>query len=50
MYGSQSELIAEGIEPKKLLGLISHTDVKKEEDQFSVDIQDDGKYATLCLN
>ena len=42
MCGSQSELLAQGVDPKQLLGLISHTDVKEERDQFSVNLQDDG--------
>ena len=44
MYGSQSELLAQGLDPKQLLGLISHTDVKEERDQFSVNLQDDSTY------
>ena len=43
MYGSQSELVAKGIEPKRLLGLMSQTDMKKDEDQFSINIQDEGE-------
>ena len=42
MYGSQSELLAQGVDPKQLLGLISHTDVKEE---FSVNLQEDGTEA-----
>lgn len=43
MYGSQSELVAQGVDPKQLLGLISHTDPKEERDQFSVNLQEDGR-------
>lgn len=44
MYGSQSELLAQGVDPKQLLGLISQTDQQRDKrDQFSVDTQDDGK-------
>ena len=43
MYGSQSELLAQGVDPKQLLGLISHTDTKEERDQFSVNFQNDGR-------
>ena len=42
MYGSQSELLAQGVDPKQLLGLISHTDAKEE---FSVNLQEDGTEA-----
>ena len=44
MYGSQSELLAQGVDPKQLLGLISHTDIKEERDQFSINLQDDSTY------
>ena len=42
MYGSQSELLAQGVDPKQLLGLISHTDAKEE---FSINLQEDGTEA-----
>jgi hypothetical protein len=40
MCGSQSELLAQGVDPKQLLGLISHSSTKEEKDQFSVNLQD----------
>jgi hypothetical protein len=40
MCGSQSELLAQGVDPKQLLGLISHSSAKEERDQFSVNLQD----------
>ena len=42
MYGSQSELISQRVNPKQMLGMMSHTNLKKERNQFSVDFQDDG--------
>lgn len=49
MYGSQSELLAQGIELKQLLGLISHMDPQGDKDQFSVDIQAAGMSCAFSL-
>ena len=42
MYGSQSELIGQGVNPKQMLGTMSHTNLKKDRNRFSIDFQDDG--------
>ena len=41
MYGSQSELLAQGVDPKQLLGLMSDADTQEDKDQFSVHIIQD---------
>ena len=46
MYGSQSELLAQGVDPKQLLGLMSDADTQEDKDQFSVHIQDVG----MCMS
>ena len=46
MYGSQSELLAQGVDPKQLLGLMSDTDTQEDKDQFSVHVQDVG----MCVS
>ena len=43
MYGSQPELLAEGVDLKQLLGLITHTDSRSERDEYSISDQDDGR-------
>ena len=48
MYGSQSELLAEGVDPKQLLGLMSDGDTQEDKDQFSVHVQDVG--TCVCVN
>ena len=49
MYGSQSELLAQGVDPKQLLGLISNTDSKKEREKFSINLQDDGRAFNIII-
>ena len=52
VYGSQSELVAMGVDPNKLLGLITHQKEEEDQDQFCIKedqelLVDEGDHAIL---